>query len=615
MTTQTQMQEVPFSKLVAGGGAINARVGGGKDGLDALAASIGAKGLIQPLIVRPYEGDKFEVIAGNRRLAAIGRLVKAKQFPRSWPVPVVVRVEDDTEALDTSLAENDVRLPMHAVDRFEVFAALVERGLSPGEIASRYGLQERQVQQCLALGRLAPEIREAWRKGKIDAKAAQAFTIEERHELQVAAFAKVRKENRGAISDYAVRRALSNDRPRASSVPAEVLQLYRDAGGRVAEDLFEAESYVEDGALLKKVRDDWLAGEVERARQDLAGRGWAWVALASDLPDAWRYGWSTVEIDQQAVPAEFTQRSEDLRQQLDNAEDAPERTRIRDELDKLANEAELACYTAEDRARSGVVIEIDAWSQTLELHYGVIRPAHVEEAPPADTAGEELEADASDDYHEEEPAPAAGEDDEDAGADISAALKQSLSEVCTLAAADAVAASPDLALRLAVAALTSRYDAPAMLRSEGMAALKADDVGDFHQAFALALAMDREALERSFAGAVSRSLDLTFNVWRYKSRDSGIAEILAAAPQDVFLASARRLFDPVDYFRRASRAVALAAIDEMREAGRAGSVAPEDVLAGMKKGELAGEAARLALECAWLPPDLRVAAYSIAGQS
>ena len=88
--TDITVTTVPFSKLVATD-AINAR-GKTKQGLDELAAAIAAKGLIQPLAVRPGDkADSYEVIDGRRRYQAIAKLVKDKLWKKTDPVPVIVR--------------------------------------------------------------------------------------------------------------------------------------------------------------------------------------------------------------------------------------------------------------------------------------------------------------------------------------------------------------------------------------------------------------------------------------------------------------------------------------------------------------------------------------------
>jgi hypothetical protein len=74
----------------------------------------------------------------------------------------------------------------------------------------------------------------------------------------------------------------------------------------------------------------------------------------------------------------------------------------------------------------------------------------------------------------------------------------------------------------------------------------------------------------------------------------------------------RRQFVAADYFKRSTMAVSLAAIEEMREAGHGGGLAPEDVLADMKKPALAQAAAEAATACGWLPVPLRHPAYTLA---
>ena len=180
------IQTIPYAQLMASD-AVNARAAS-EEGLDELAASIAAKGLIQALAVRP-NGNHFEIIDGRRRFQAIGVLVKAKKLQRDWPVPCTVRHDDDAGALETSLMANTVRLPMHPVDQHEVFARLNSQGRSEAEIAAAFGLAERTVRQHLALGRLAEPVRKAWRAGKIDARCAQAFALSSNVDLQTATLA------------------------------------------------------------------------------------------------------------------------------------------------------------------------------------------------------------------------------------------------------------------------------------------------------------------------------------------------------------------------------------------------------------------------------------------
>jgi len=72
------IQLIPLAQLVPS--PLNVRKTGTKTGIEALAASIIAHGLLQNLQVRPGKGDTFEVLAGGRRFAALNLLAKQKKI-------------------------------------------------------------------------------------------------------------------------------------------------------------------------------------------------------------------------------------------------------------------------------------------------------------------------------------------------------------------------------------------------------------------------------------------------------------------------------------------------------------------------------------------------------
>lgn len=628
MTTVTT---IPFSRLVATD-AINARAAT-KDGLDELAASIAAKGLIQPLAVRPADGDKYEVIDGRRRHQAIAKLVKAKSWKKDAAIPVLVRNEDDGEALETSLMANTVRLPMHAVDQFAVFARLSEQGKTDTDIAARFGITERVVRQQKALGKLAPPIRDAWRKGKIDAKTAQAFCIHPDHAVQVAAFDRLKKQGTFGLTDHGVRRELASDRPAKREVPDSLLERYLAAGGTLAEDLFEDQVYLEDGALLKAVRDRYVAEQADAARAKLAGPyeqggGWAWVALDGDLPHGWKWEWDKLRPDWPGFSAEDEAKVDALVERIeaaDEAGDEAEYDRLHAERDALEDASKMAVFTPEIRARSGCVLSFYT-DGSLAVVYGIVRPSadgtvDIESAIDAadDVAAKPRlrhDEDAGTPFDDDEPAGCGqpeSADDEGDGFEISQALAQSLSEARTIAAAAALRTNPDLAMRVITAALTASLMSPANVVNQGHHTVRTRGGRPFPERLAAVLALDQGAAEEEFAAAVASTLDLTEGTWRFKSRDTGLDNLVTALPAVGFIDAAREAFNAADYFSRASKAVALAALDEMREAGAADGLAPEDVLAGMKKAELAAAAATHAKACGWLPPELRNDAYALNG--
>lgn len=653
----TTITTVPFSRLVATD-AINARAAT-KDGLDELAASIAAKGLIQPLAVRPADGDKFEVIDGRRRHAALAKLVKAKTLKKDHDVPVLIRNEDDTEALETSLIANTVRLPMHPVDQYEVFTRLSAQGRTDADIAARFGISERTVRQQRALGALAPSVRKAWRDGKIEAKAAQAFASNPDHAAQEAAWGKLKAQVKsyGGLSDYAVRSEMQGERTEVSRVEASVMARYTAAGGTVAEDLFEDARYIEDAALLTRCKAEVRAEVIAPVRARLAGQGWAWIADADDLPGAWRYQWR--RLDGGKLTPEQEQQHEELLDKIADAEvGSPEQQRLIEEANAIEEAAALRDFTPEMRARAGAVISNEMYGDgCIEVIYGVIRPSEdgqhdIEDsigARASDDDASDAEAcqwcngegdvngefcDACDGTGEMCPDGSCNDDDDGGGGcspherhveatqDEPFAISKTLAEAVqvqrTLAAARVVARAPELALALLLAQLRHRNEA-SPVRVTGRGHKEIDQRGERLVSYAKELTetgLGIDHLVRSLAPLIAQRLNLVSTVTGYTfgqpaTNEDDITALVAALPGDDYLAAARDAFLAEDYFKRATKATALAALEEMNEAGVTLGLAPEDVLAGMKKADLAAAASAHAKACGWLPPELRHPDYAL----
>ena len=120
--------------------------------LDELAASIRAKGIIQPLVVR-NKGDHYELIAGERRW-------RAAQRAGLREVPVVIQDVSDDTAVELALIENIQREDLNAVEEAEAYQALLERfTLSQEELARRVGKERSTVANALRLLKLPAEIK------------------------------------------------------------------------------------------------------------------------------------------------------------------------------------------------------------------------------------------------------------------------------------------------------------------------------------------------------------------------------------------------------------------------------------------------------------------------
>lgn len=256
--------------------------------IEAYAASIAAKGILQNLVVEPEldgegaeTGFYFVSIGEGRRLAQLLR-VKRKQIRKTEPIRCVVDTVND--AHEISLDENITREDMHPADQFEAFRELhEERGWGAEEIAARFGITAHVVRQRLRLGAVSPKLMQVYRDGDLTLDQLMAFAITDDHARQEQVFESL-AYNR---EPYIIRRELTrthvaaNDR-RAVFIGAEA---YMEAGGAILRDLFTEDrgGFYEDAALLDRLVIEKLQGISETVRQ---AEGWKWADVHIDFPHA-----------------------------------------------------------------------------------------------------------------------------------------------------------------------------------------------------------------------------------------------------------------------------------------------------------------------------------------
>ena len=132
-----------------------------QEALAALAASIGASGVVQPLLVRPLADGSYELIAGERRWRAAQQAGLAK-------VPAIVRDSEQAERLQVALIENMVREDLNPVEEARACAALVEElGLSKEDLAQRVGRSRPTISNLIRLLDLPDEAIELLESGEL----------------------------------------------------------------------------------------------------------------------------------------------------------------------------------------------------------------------------------------------------------------------------------------------------------------------------------------------------------------------------------------------------------------------------------------------------------------
>jgi ParB family chromosome partitioning protein len=126
------------------------------NGLDALAQSIRASGVLQPIVVRRMAPDRYQIIAGERRWRASQRAGLAT-------VPVVVKDTSGTsraQLLEWALIENLQREDLNPIEEATAYQRLAQEfNLTHDEIAARVGKDRSSIANTIRLLKLSPEVR------------------------------------------------------------------------------------------------------------------------------------------------------------------------------------------------------------------------------------------------------------------------------------------------------------------------------------------------------------------------------------------------------------------------------------------------------------------------
>jgi len=602
-------------------------------GIEALAASIKVKGVLQPPVVEIERGEDgvptgaYLVTIGEGRRQALRLLAKRKTIKRTHPVKVTVDTEND--AHEISLDENVTREAMHPADQFEAFKRLAdERGYGPEEIGARFGVSAQTVRQRLRLGAAAPELMTAYRDGAMALDQLMAFCVSEDQERQRQVF-----DQCGPHTPvYAIRRAMTEAKVRADDKRVRFVgvEAYEAEGGTVLRDLFTEDGggWLDDPALLDRLVGDKLAGLAEDARQR---EGWKWAEVGSDYQDAAALGRVyPVEVARsEADAAQITALSEEydrLVSETDAADTLPPEVDARlEEIDKaLQAFGPDFDYPAEVKARAGVMVLL-GHDGLARFERGLVRGEDAVETrrpgPEAPEAWTESEGEAE--------TPLAPEPEAEEGlAPLSERLVIDLTAHRTMGLRDAVQADVNVALTVVVHALALQVFYPAwgtwtplQLRlsvtglerlapgvSDGPAGRR---VADRLEAWGARLPEEARDLWAVLSPmAPSDLLDLLAccaGVGLYAVRDPHDRKPDALAHAET-LATATGLdmtrtwsATAASYFSRVSKARVLEAVTEATTPEEAGRIA------GFKKGDMAEAAERLVEGRGWLPPVLRTA--------
>lgn len=139
-----------------------------EEAIKSLAASIKEKGVLQPLIVRPKDGE-YELIAGERRL-------RASKEAGLTEVPVIVKELSDSEVLEIALIENLLRENLSAIEEANAYQSLMDKFSHTQErVASIVGKSRSYIANTLRLLSLPEKIKQLVCEGKLSAGHARCL--------------------------------------------------------------------------------------------------------------------------------------------------------------------------------------------------------------------------------------------------------------------------------------------------------------------------------------------------------------------------------------------------------------------------------------------------------
>lgn len=617
-----RQEQIPLNKLALS--EANVRKQFEEREVAELAASIGSVGLLHNLVVVQTR-SKAEVIGGGLRFRALQKLLAEKRLKNDAPIPCSVISEEHAGDLnEISLAENVRRYAMDPVEEALAFKTEAEsRHRTVGEIAARFGAEERFVRQRLKLADINPKLLDLYRKKKLNLECLQAFTVSDSHPAQWDAWRNLGeyyKDRPGTETARMIRNALkgraigAND-PRVQFVGVEA---YRKAGGRVAEDLFsqhDAERMqVLDEDLLNKLVEAKLGREAERVRKE----GWTNVVAVPQWNWALTHGFEQAKGEQH-LPPKLKKKQEKLeaehRRITDTGdgefddEQAEQLSAIEQELEEIEDQAEYR-YPDEVKRAATVYVTLDRNGKAKVSDAYLPRPETA--TPPASqTAQAETPAKPKSPY--------------------SKSLVESLTMHKTAAIAAELMRQPDIALSSVVyGMLISDMDSYSYRLKSGV------EVRSINLHYRLDGSKALTAIEAEWAGWQSKLPKKAEELWGWvASRDENeklaLLAVLAAralngvvAGNDAYESSRRarnvdeiartlqigmrdgeilpKWFEPTaeNFFDRVPKAIAFQALDAVGKNGVEPSI-KKDQLAKLAEGRIAGTG--------WIPEPMRIKSH------
>lgn len=176
---EESLQNIAIAKLQPG--KYQPRTNMDQVALAELAESIKAQGVMQPILVRPIDTDRYEIIAGERRW-------RAAQLAGLSEVPVLIRKVSDESALAMSLIENIQRENLNPLEEALGIQRLInEFGMTHQTAGEALGNSRSTISNLLRLLNLSAPVQELMMQGKIDMGHGRALlTLAPAQQIKIA---------------------------------------------------------------------------------------------------------------------------------------------------------------------------------------------------------------------------------------------------------------------------------------------------------------------------------------------------------------------------------------------------------------------------------------------
>ena len=201
--------------------------------LNELAASIKTQGIMQPVLVRPIDGGRYEIIAGERRF-------RAAQLAGLDEIPVLVRDVDDQAAAAMALIENIQREDLNPLEEAQGIARLIsDFDFTHEQAATAVGRSRSAVSNLLRLVNLAQPVQTMLMAGDIDMGHARALlSVDNASQIALASHVVSKRlsvrETEKLVARALEEQASSASAPRVKEKSGDILRLEEELSDKLA---------------------------------------------------------------------------------------------------------------------------------------------------------------------------------------------------------------------------------------------------------------------------------------------------------------------------------------------------------------------------------------------